>query len=100
MLPIIEVMSDKVDERSGRNERGFWSIRRQEVYVNTGKQYPEPFEIALEDGQPPYKPGKYILGLGAFQRGKYGLELTRNIPLVSLADALKDISAQSKGAAA
>lgn len=96
MLPIIEVMSDKVDERSGRNERGFWSIRRQEVYVNTGKQYPEPFDITLEDGQAPYKPGKYILGLGAFQRGKYGLELVRNLPLISLSDAQKDIAAQSK----
>lgn len=96
MLPIIEVMSDKVDERSGRNERGFWSIRRQEVYVNTGKQYPEAFEITLEDGQAPYKPGKYILGLGSFQRGKYGLELVRNLPLISLSDAQKDIASQLK----
>ncbi|GBR16925.1 MULTISPECIES: G5P family DNA-binding protein [Asaia] len=92
MLPVIEVLSTDIDERSGRNERGLWLVRRQTIWVSTGEPHPEKFEVSLEEKQPAYPVGKYVLGIGSFQRGKYGLELARNVRLVSLAEAHSELS--------
>lgn len=100
MLPVIEVLSTDVDERSGRNERGLWVVRRQTIWVNTGEPHPEKFEVSLEEKQNPYPVGKYLLGLGCFQRGKYGLELARHLPLVPLSEVAKQLVTEKQPARA
>lgn len=68
----IEVVSRDVDVRSGRNERGDWTIREQHAYMHKGSDpYPERIKITLEKDQTAYEPGNYELADSSFFVGKY-----------------------------
>src|SRR5699024_3199460 len=97
MLAYVEIASDAVDFREGRNDNGYWSVRRQKGFMHQGGPYPDPFEITLDEKQPPYAAGNYILAGGSFRNGKYGgLEFNRNVQLIPVADAIADLSKLTK----
>lgn len=96
---VVEIVSDKVESRSGTNERGFWSIRSQDAFLHQGDPYPLPFKLQLPDGVSAYSPGRYVFGAGAFRLGRYGLELSRSPSLVPAAEAVSDLSSSKVRAA-
>ena len=68
----IEVTSSDIDVRSGRNERGDWTIREQHAYMHKGSDpYPDRIKITLDKDQQPYSPGMYELADNSFFVGKY-----------------------------
>lgn len=68
----IEVVSRDIDVRSGRNERGDWTIREQHAYMHKGGDpYPDAIKITLDKDQPPYEIGTYELADSSFFVGKY-----------------------------
>lgn len=89
MSAFIEVVSVDVVKREGRNEGGHWMSRTQEAFMHQGGAYPTPFTIRLDENQMPFQPGKYVLGFGSYRLGKYGLELSRELNLVPLDQAVK-----------
>jgi hypothetical protein len=97
MLAYVEITSDEIDFREGRNDNGYWSVRRQKAFMHQGEPYPTPFEVALEEKQQPYNPGKYVLAGGSFRLGKYGLELGRNVKLLPVSDALAKLGDLNRG---
>lgn len=63
---------------------------QQDGYVWQGARYPTKITINVPEGQPPYRPGMYLLGGEIFESGKYGrLEFRgdRGLSLISVADA-------------
>lgn len=87
---VVEVMDSKVEERSGEWEGRKYHTRTQDVYVHTGKAVPECFTLRLDDLQPPYQPGRYLLGGGTLERDqKKGWQLARSIVLVPASEAVK-----------
>ena len=89
---VVEIVSEKVNSRSGTNERGFWSVRSQEAFLHQGGAYPLPFELQLPENVPGYAPGRYMFGEGAYRAGRYGLEFSRQISLVSLAEVSAELA--------
>jgi len=62
---------DAVTERSGKNDKGPWSMREQSAEVDCGHSQPsQPFNIRLQDSQVPYKSGLYSATLRP-QQGKF-----------------------------
>lgn len=100
MSVYVEIVSSDVVKREGRNEGGHWISRTQEAFVHQGGPYPTPFSLRLDENQLPYSPGKYVLGPGSFRLGKWGLELSRELSLVPVADALKKLGEVSHSRAA
>jgi len=92
----VEIVSSDVNKREGRNEGGHWISRTQEAFVHQGGPYPTPFTLRLDENQLPYQPGRYLFGPGSFRIGKWGLELSRELSLVPLGDALKRLGEASK----
>lgn len=85
----IEVASNHVDERSGTRADGSkWTMRSQEIYVDTGDKYPAKSSVSLEEGQAAYAVGFYTLAPASVKTGEYGrLELNRRIVLAPLPSA-------------
>ncbi|MBX8803316.1 hypothetical protein HBA92_21560 [Ochrobactrum sp. MR28] len=90
-MAYVEILNDDVEERSGRNERGLWSVRRQQAYLHQGAPYPEPFPIFLTEEMKPYKAGKYLFAGGAFVNMKGVWSFGRNAALIPFADAMHEL---------
>lgn len=57
----------------------------QKAAIETGEDFPAPFTINLQDGQPPYPPGRYLLDPACLIVGDYdALKIGRRIELVPL----------------
>ena len=69
----IEVQSTDIDSRSGTSARTGkpYTIRSQEMYLHTGKAYPELVKINLGDDQQAYPKGVYTLSADSFFQGKF-----------------------------
>uniref|UniRef100_A0AAU8B508 DNA-Binding protein G5P n=1 Tax=Dulem virus 57 TaxID=3145768 RepID=A0AAU8B508_9VIRU len=77
--------TSRVKERSGVSEKTGkpWNIRTQEAYVNLGGMYPTSFNVRLEEGQPKYPAGRYLVHPGSFKVSEYGDLKVDNVVLVS-----------------
>ena len=69
----IEVQDTAIESRSGTSSRTNkpYTIRSQEMYLHTGKTYPELVKINLGDDQQPYPKGVYTLSSDSFFQGKF-----------------------------
>lgn len=55
----------------------------QKAAIETGEDFPKPFTINLQDGQPPYPPGLYLLDPVSLEVGDFdGLKVARRIVLI------------------
>lgn len=70
---IFEIHSSYVHERSGKSAKGNdYKLREQEAWVQIGDApYTQKTKVMLEDGQPPYQPGKYLLHERSFSIGRF-----------------------------
>jgi len=84
---IIEVFKEdeKVDVRElpANEKRGALKLYSQRAYAHTGGKFPVETTISLEEGQPPYVPGKYYPHASSFKVGQFDrLEFDRQMILV------------------
>lgn len=83
----IIIKSDAVHTRTipARGDRAQISFREQKAAIETGEDFPQPFNVQLADDQRPYPPGRYTLDLASLEVNEYGsLKLARRINLVPL----------------
>lgn len=81
----IIVKSDAVQTRTipAKGDRAAMHFREQKAAVETGEDFPQPFNISLEDDQRPYPPGAYQLCLSSVEVNQYGgLAMRRRVKLV------------------
>lgn len=90
-LAFVEITEEKAERREGTNERGRWSVTRQKGFLHQGDVYPAPFDLILEDGQLPYKPGRYLFSSGSFNCIKGQWQFSRRINLVPIEEVTKNI---------
>lgn len=84
----IIVKSDAVNTRTipAKGDRAAIHFREQKAAIETGEDFPQPFNVQLEDDQRPYPPGKYQLCLSSVEVNQYGgLVMRRRVKLVPLA---------------
>lgn len=56
-------------------------------YAHVGGKFPKEFKIKMQDGQPPYKAGKYVLGVNSLVVSPYGdLDVGREMFLLPYSD--------------
>lgn len=68
----IEIEDTEIDERSGQNDKGPWTIRSQKAYAFLpGNKYPSETSITLERGQDAYAKGAYQLDPKSIVMGAY-----------------------------
>lgn len=76
------LVTEKMVNRSGKTGDGRpWSARSQECYVDTGFQFPERFELPIDDNSTPFVPGEYFLGSGSLH-----IEMKFGRPILNLKD--------------
>jgi len=96
---VVDVTDGKAVERTFTWEGRQIHSRSQDIYVHTGKAVPECFTVRLDDLQPPYQPGRYVLAAGTIERDqKKGWQLARSIALVPVVDAVKALQAAATAA--
>lgn len=81
----IIVKSDAVHTRviPARGDRASINFREQKAAIETGEDFPQPFNIQLDDDQRPYPPGTYQLCLSSLEVNQYqGLVMRRRVKLV------------------
>lgn len=75
MQMTVEVNSEEVRTKSGTSAKTGrpYSIREQEGWLFLPDQpYPQKVKLNLEDGEQPYKPGRYGIAPRSFYVGKFG----------------------------
>lgn len=81
----IVIKSDAVRTRTipARGERAAINFREQKAAIESGEDFPMPFNVQLDDDQRPYAPGLYDLDLGSIQVNQYGsLTMGRRVKLI------------------
>lgn len=81
----IVVKSDAVETRRipAKGDRKEIAFREQKAAIETGEDFPQPFNITLDDDQRPYPPGLYHLDLSSIEVNEYkGLKFGRRVRLV------------------
>ena len=70
---LVEITKVDVREKKGTSRKGQpFTIREQSAWADTGKEYPESFTVRLDDGDPPYQPGKYEVTEDCLYINQYG----------------------------
>jgi hypothetical protein len=95
VLAFVEVPSNHIDEMQGVSSKTgrAYHMRRQTIYLHQGETYPEKYELSLEERQPAYEPGRYLLAAGSFVRDRTSnLSFGRNIKLLPFAEAVTKIN--------
>ncbi len=71
-----------IPARNGKPEMKFIE---QRAAIDTGEEFPQPFNLTLDEGQQPYTAGTYYVCPSSFRPNQYGgLELGRRIKLQPL----------------
>lgn len=86
----IVVKSDAVETRRipAKGDRKEIAFREQKAAIETGEDFPQPFNITLDDDQRPYPPGLYQLDLSSIEVNEWkGLKFGRRVKLVPMAPA-------------
>lgn len=84
---IIEVFKENevLDVREGISTKSGkpWKMITQVGYAHTGGKYPVEFKIRMQDGQPFWPAGKYVLAFNSLVVGPHGdLEVGREMLLL------------------
>lgn len=68
----------------GKNNGPTFNFNEQNAAIlKEGEDFPHPFKIRLDDGQPPYPAGEYTVDASSFVVGQYSdLQMGRRIVLV------------------
>lgn len=70
---LVDVTKVEVREKRGTSRQGKpYTIREQAVWAQTGKEYPESMTVRIEDGEPPYQPGRYVVSEDCLYINQYG----------------------------
>ncbi len=82
----IEIKSDRVDEYHGQKDGRQFVIRNQTgwLHVDGSQDYPERVKVRIDDGQPPYAPGMYLIADESYYINRFGslqLGALRLVPL-------------------
>ncbi|UNK44018.1 G5P family DNA-binding protein [Luteimonas sp. S4-F44] len=88
----IIVKSDAVLTRTipARGDRKEIHFREQKAAIDSGEDFPLPFNVQLDDDQRPYPPGLYQLDLASVEVNEYGgLKFGRRVRLVGPLDPPK-----------
>ncbi len=88
----IEIFKDNetVDTRviPPKGERGEMKLYSQVAFAHLGGRFPVEFSLPLEEGQPAYSAGMYVLHASSFKVGQFGrLEFERNLLLIPQSDS-------------
>jgi hypothetical protein len=87
--PIVAAGSFKNDDGTMRQSKP-----KQKAYLHTGARYPTQFQLTIQDGTSPLRPGMYFLSGDCFKSGQYGPELVwSRVTLVPVADAVAALTA-------
>lgn len=63
-------------------------FNEQRAAIECGEDFPQPFTINLQDGQPAFPPGRYMLDPACLVVGDFdALKIGRRLELVRIADA-------------
>lgn len=86
---IIEIFKENevIDSRTlpANEKRGELTLYSQVAYAHLGGKFPVETSVSLEDGQPAYAAGKYLVHQSSFRVGQYDrLEFDRKLILVPL----------------
>lgn len=66
---------------------------KQKAYFHNASHYPIGGEVAVQDALGPYRPGFYLIAGPCLKAGQYGVDfLDREVILVPIADAIKDLA--------
>lgn len=70
----------------GKNNGPSFNFNEQNAAImKDGEDFPHPFRIRLDDGQPPYPVGEYTVDGSSFVVGQYGdLQIGRRVVLVPI----------------
>ncbi len=70
----VEIQSTDIDDFSGTSKSGKpFRIRKQQAFVfRPGEQYPDRFQVRLQDDQQPYAPGHYVVDMSSVRVSRYG----------------------------
>lgn len=84
---IIEIFKDNesIDTRviPAKGDRAEMKLYSQVAFAHLGGRFPVEFSLSLQEGQPYYTEGRYVLHSSSFKVGQYGrLEFERNMILV------------------
>lgn len=65
-------------------------FNEQRAAIEKGEDFPRPFTINLQDGQPPFPPGRYLLDASCLDVGDFdSLKIARRVELIRLPDEAK-----------
>ncbi|MCG9753433.1 G5P family DNA-binding protein [Vibrio brasiliensis] len=86
---VIEVFKENecLDVREGVSQKTGkpWKMITQVGYAHTGGKYPVEFKIRIQDGQPFWPAGKYVLSMNSLVVGPHGdLEVGREMILLPM----------------
>jgi len=86
----------------GKNNGPSFNFNEQNAAImKDGEDFPHPFRIRLDDGQPPYPAGEYTVDGSSFVVGQYGdLQMGRRVVLVPIPTAPATASAGRSASAA
>lgn len=84
---IIEVFpeNETLDVREGVSTKTGkpWKMITQIGYAHVGGKFPKEMKIKIQDGQPAWKAGKYVLAMNSLEVSPYGdLEVGREMLLL------------------
>lgn len=84
---IIEIFKENeaLDIREGISQKNGkpWKMITQIGYAHTGGKFPVEMKVKLQDGQPAYTAGKYILSINSLEVNPYGdLQVGREMILL------------------
>lgn len=83
ILAAVQVKSAEVSEKSGTGKNGRpYTIREQTVWIDLGEAYPEKMTVRLEDRDPPYSPGEYVITDECLYLDKYNSLSVGRVKLV------------------
>lgn len=61
------------------------SFTEQTAAIDCGDDFPRPFRFNLDEGQQPYKPGRYYIDPSSFEVGDFdALKIGRRVKLLEL----------------
>jgi hypothetical protein len=95
--PIVPAASYRQDDGTTRVSKP-----KQKCYLHTGAKYPAAFQLTIQDGTSPFRPGFYFISGDCFKNGQYGPEIIwSRVNLVPLDEAVAALGkSQPKLAAA
>lgn len=81
-----EIVDPTVQERSGTNSRGAWTLRTQSAVLHVGA-FRFPLEVPLDRNQPAFSAGIYLVDDTSFATDNYARMIVKRLVLKAPAAA-------------